>query len=83
GQLHRQGILTHHTEPNEPILKSADQLIHRRALTQAAAVPISAVAALKSLRDAQVRAGQRVLIIGAGGASARSPSSSPRRTGRA
>ncbi|MEU4222390.1 hypothetical protein, partial [Actinoplanes sp. NPDC026623] len=31
-QLHRQGILTHHTKPNEPIMKTADQPIHRRAL---------------------------------------------------
>ena len=34
---------------------------------QAAAVPISAVTALQSLRDARVSAGQRVMIIGAGG----------------
>ncbi|MEU4689496.1 NAD(P)-dependent alcohol dehydrogenase [Actinoplanes sp. NPDC023714] len=34
---------------------------------QAAAVPISAVTALKAVKDARVRAGQRVLVIGAGG----------------
>ncbi|WP_432842905.1 NAD(P)-dependent alcohol dehydrogenase [Dactylosporangium sp. CA-092794] len=34
---------------------------------QAAAIPISAVTALQSIRDAHVRAGQRVLVTGAGG----------------
>jgi NADPH:quinone reductase-like Zn-dependent oxidoreductase len=34
---------------------------------QAAATPISAVTALQSLRDARVRAGQHVLVIGAAG----------------
>jgi NADPH:quinone reductase-like Zn-dependent oxidoreductase len=34
---------------------------------QAAAIPISAVTALQAVRDAGVRAGQRVLITGAGG----------------
>ncbi|BBH69450.1 NADPH:quinone reductase [Actinoplanes sp. OR16] len=34
---------------------------------QAAAVPISAVTALQAIKDARVRAGHRVLVIGAGG----------------
>src|SRR5262249_35058988 len=40
----------------------------RLPFTQRAARPISGVTALKALRDAgQIRAGQRVLVIGAGG----------------
>jgi NADPH:quinone reductase-like Zn-dependent oxidoreductase len=53
------------------------------SLVQAAAVPISDYAALQAVRDhGSVRAGQRVLIIGAGGASAHSPYRSRRRTER-
>ncbi|MFI7539944.1 NAD(P)-dependent alcohol dehydrogenase [Actinoplanes sp. NPDC049599] len=37
------------------------------SFVQAAATPVSGVTALKSIRDGRVRAGQRVLITGAGG----------------
>jgi NADPH:quinone reductase-like Zn-dependent oxidoreductase len=45
-------------------------LVHKPAnvsFTDAAAVPISALAALQGLRKGKVQAGQRVLVIGAGG----------------
>jgi NADPH:quinone reductase-like Zn-dependent oxidoreductase len=48
----------------------ARNLVHKPAnvsFTEAAAVPISALAALQGLRKGKVRAGQRVLVIGAGG----------------
>ncbi|RYP88348.1 NAD(P)-dependent alcohol dehydrogenase [Nocardioides guangzhouensis] len=47
-----------------------DHLAHKPAsldFTQAAAVPISGMTALQAVRDARVRAGQRVLVIGASG----------------
>ncbi|MBX3475381.1 MAG: NAD(P)-dependent alcohol dehydrogenase [Planctomycetes bacterium] len=51
-------------------LKEA-QLVHKPAnlsFEQAAALPVSALAALKAVRDvAKVQAGQQVLVIGAGG----------------
>ena len=37
------------------------------SFAQAAATPVSGVTALQSVRDGRVRAGQRVLVIGAGG----------------
>jgi NADPH:quinone reductase-like Zn-dependent oxidoreductase len=46
------------------------QLVHKPenvSFTDAAAVPISALAALQGLRKGKVQAGQRVLVIGAGG----------------
>ena len=49
---------------------------------EAAAVPYGGGEALQFLRKAGVRSGQRVLVNGAGGASARSRSSSPRTSGR-
>jgi NADPH:quinone reductase-like Zn-dependent oxidoreductase len=48
----------------------AKNLVHKPAnvsSTEAAAVPISALAALQGLRKGKVQAGQRVLVIGAGG----------------
>ena len=48
------------------------------SFAQAAAVPVSALTALQAMRDqAQVQAGQKVLIIGHPEASARSPCRSP------
>jgi hypothetical protein len=32
-KLHSQSVITHHTESNDPIMKPADQLNYRRALT--------------------------------------------------
>lgn len=50
---------------------------------QAAAMPVAAITALQPPRDhGHVQAGQRVLILGAGAGSARSPSSSPRPSAR-
>ena len=49
----------------------------RLSFEEAAAVPVAAITALQGLRDrAQLRPGQRVLINGASGASAPSPSRS-------
>ncbi|SNR55886.1 NAD(P)-dependent alcohol dehydrogenase [Blastococcus mobilis] len=48
----------------------AKNLVHKPAdvsFEEAAAVPVSALAALQGLRKGKVRAGQRVLVIGAGG----------------
>jgi NADPH:quinone reductase-like Zn-dependent oxidoreductase len=48
----------------------AKNLVHKPAnlsFEEAAAVPISALAALQGLRKGRVEAGQRVLVIGAGG----------------
>jgi NADPH:quinone reductase-like Zn-dependent oxidoreductase len=48
----------------------AKNLVHKPAnvsFPEAAAVPISGLAALQGLRKGKVRAGQRVLVIGAGG----------------
>jgi NADPH:quinone reductase-like Zn-dependent oxidoreductase len=61
-----------------------DKLAHKPArctFEQAATVGISGGTALQALTAGQVQAGQRVLIIGASGASAASPCNWPRHSG--